>query len=202
MSEPMELTRAVDYAAKIVAWLSPFCETLLICGSVRRMRPMCNDIDLVVIPKRGQAPTDLLGVATGPAENVLRTELVRYVRAGDWKKEGKPEWRGGVEPKEDAENFLLALAKCDLDVFCATPATWGTMVMCRTGSKEHNVWIAQRAQGMGLHWNPYKGLTKDGHTLLTLVEGDIYEALAMPFVPPEKRELDVLQGFERRGRIY
>src|SRR5262245_11423981 len=40
----MDLDLAERYARQIVNWLSPFCERIEIAGSVRRGRPVCNDI--------------------------------------------------------------------------------------------------------------------------------------------------------------
>jgi hypothetical protein len=47
----MNLPLATLYAQQIVTWLTPFCERIEIAGSIRRQRPIVNDIDLVCIPK-------------------------------------------------------------------------------------------------------------------------------------------------------
>lgn len=190
----MNLQQAQRYADQIVEWLSPFCHRMEIVGSIRRRRPVCNDVDLVCIPKTSSETkqVDLLSTEQ-VVTNRLRQFLTGYVR-----KTGDAQWLGrngqpGTEPKPDAINLLVQLRACQLDIFCATEQTWATLKLCRTGSKEHNIWLADRANDYGGHWNPYKGL-KLPHGLITAIsEEEIYAALKLPFIRPEDRELPYLR---------
>lgn len=56
-----------------------------------------------------------------------------------------------------------------------------------TGSKEHNVALRTRAQGMGLKLNEY-GLFKGDKLIPCKDETDIYKALGLTWMPPEMRE--------------
>src|SRR3990167_7360212 len=47
----MELARAQEIAAQVLAELSPFCERCEIAGSIRRRKPEVGDIEIVAIPK-------------------------------------------------------------------------------------------------------------------------------------------------------
>ena len=197
----MDLTTATKYATQIVAWLAPFCDRIQIAGSVRRQRPVCNDIDLVVIPKFGPAPTDLFGNMNGLPPNTLHNALVNYVK--DYNSalrplrpsvESAPRWQAG-EHNPDGTNFILQLPKCQLDIYIATHENWGSKLLQRTGSKEHNVWLATRARDLGLRWELDAGLT--GPTCPTIgdTEENIYAALGVTFIPPADREPGRLDRF-------
>jgi hypothetical protein len=172
---------------------------------------VCNDIDLVVIPKFRAAPRDLLGQATGPDTNLIWEASCKAAADGKarWRGReaapapgvcGEGKWTEGVQPKMDAVNFLVSLKKCDVDVFVATAENLASLVLCRTGSKEHNVWFAQRARDFGLEWKPYKGLFQDGALLKTEDEAGLYKAVALPFIRPQKREATSVAAYARYSR--
>ncbi len=54
----------------------------------------------------------------------------------------------------------------------------------------HNVWIAQTAKAAGLHFNPHRGIErhKGGEVIASAEEQDIFDALQMDFIAPERRE--------------
>ena len=83
----MTLARAQHYAAKIVEWISPFCvvgsalpcgASIAVAGSIRRIRPTCNDIDIVCIPKTFEHK-DMLG-ETLSVTNHVREFIVEYTK--------------------------------------------------------------------------------------------------------------------------
>jgi len=82
-----------------------------------------------------------------------------------------------------------------LDVYVATPDTWATLLLIRTGSARHNVMLCSRAKNRGMK------LHADGSGLFTLTDcegsesrtaGDteesIFKALELPYKQPEQRE--------------
>jgi len=178
----MNFPTALKYAEQIEAWLLPYCERVAIAGSVRRRRPVCNDIDLVIIP-RFIEDRDMFGTVTS-RKSAVWDFLDRYIMDSG----GRASWITGRE-NPDGRNYLIQLPKCQLDIFQATPDTWGTLLLCRTGSKEHNIWLAQRAKTLGGHWNPYRYLMLGGHPVDVRSEEPIYHALGVNFIPPAKREL-------------
>jgi DNA polymerase/3'-5' exonuclease PolX len=187
MSEKLPLGRAEKFAAAIRERLKPFCERVMICGSVRRGAELCGDIDIVAIPQVRERK-DLLGNVI-ERQSFLRDELLKWVRTG------RARWRESLHgPAEEAEVYLLALAKCDLDVFIATPETWATRILHRTGSVAHNIWLCERAKALGGHWNPARGLTLHGVRVVATEEKDIYAALGLPCVHPFQRYPDFLKA--------
>lgn len=203
----MNLATAQHYAEKIADWLAPFCSRIEIAGSIRRQRQWCNDVDIVCIPKYSSetVAVDMFDSKT-KVTNHVREELVRYVNESHgkayWKGRAKPDGscEPGPEPKLDAQNLFVILPKCQLDLWLATEETFATRWLCRTGSKEHNIWLAQRAQQMGLHWDPYQGLITEKRTfkIPALSEAELYEKLALPFIEPAQREEQFLAHFAER----
>ncbi len=178
------------YAEKIVAWLAPYCERVAIAGSVRRQRPMCGDVDLVVIPKVTEYP-DMLGVVVS-RENHLHRYLQDYIQERNpfGNRHGESRWVSGGE--KEGKQCILELKKCQLDLWFADATTWATRLLCRTGSAQHNIYLAARAQDRGLKWQPYDGLcpSAGGAPLTTPTEQDLYAALGLSYIEPPDREAD------------
>lgn len=196
MSLAMNLSTAQSFAVKIGDWLMPHCEHISIAGSIRRRRPVCNDVDLVCIPKI-TVDKDMLGEVTGRVNHALKFLQTYVAESG-----GKASFISGGE--REGKQVMVQLPKCQLDLWFATKETLSTRLLCRTGSMEHNVWLAGRAKSRGDHWNPYEGLftggryERDGEREIyvggklieTEIEEDIYRALDVPFIDPINREMD------------
>jgi len=80
----------------------------------------------------------------------------------------------------------LTIKGTNVDLYSATPETWGALVLIRTGSAQHNIKLSKRALNMGMKLS-HKGLIKDGKIIASTEEG-IFEALDLSYVPPEERE--------------
>jgi len=164
----MTLAQSDRLASTVADALAPFCERIEIAGSVRRRRPVVNDIDIVAIPR------DLPGLKARCRRN------------------GKITTDGSL-------NVIVELSGgVQIDIFLADPpregllgiepTNWGTLLLCRTGSKEHNVWLASEAKRRGLHWNPYKGIYRGYDIIASETEQDIYKAIGLSYIEPTKRE--------------
>jgi DNA polymerase/3'-5' exonuclease PolX len=70
-----------------------------------------------------------------------------------------------------------------VDFYWARQESFGTYWMCRTGSREHNIWLAEIAKEAGGKWHPYVGLHLN-HRVIAQTEADIYGALDLPFLDP------------------
>jgi DNA polymerase/3'-5' exonuclease PolX len=194
----MNLGTARRYATALVDWLRPYVHRIEIAGSVRRERPICNDIDLVCVPKLELPFNDLLGEPQGEPKSLMREFVIHYVRTNA----GKAWFRNGAtgterthEPQPNGVNFLLHLPKCELDIFAANDENFITRLITRTGSKEHNIWIATRAIEMGGHFAPQEGLSIKGKKIVPLSEEEFYAALQLPFIHPRDREAEYLRRF-------
>jgi len=162
----MELYYAIGLANKTIEPLRPWCDKIEYAGSIRRRQPICRDIDIVAIPSNpGQFLTAL-------------QKMNKDNRAPKGK-------------EKMLQIFLPGMVQ--VDIYIATPATWATIFLIRTGSKEHNRMLCTRARQMGmvLHADG-RGLAKippDGEIPIPCgTEGEIFKALALPFKEPAERE--------------
>jgi DNA polymerase (family 10) len=167
----MILSAAQILAEKIATELQPFCSRLEIAGSIRRRRPEVRDIDLVCIPK---------GYAGRGAILTRCVQVSRLIKEGDqYVVFMLP---GGFQldlwfAHEDIPNLL--------DV---TPSNWGMLLLARTGSTEHNIWLARTAKVRGLHFNPHQGILRGDQVIASRTEEEIFSVLGLPFIRPEARE--------------
>jgi DNA polymerase (family 10) len=181
----MNLAAADKLAAKIIAELEVFCDPapsgtprrfmIEVAGSIRRKRPFVNDLDLVLLPLAPLAIRERLRrnceiVTDGPQNVIARFPAHR--------------------PRESQTQLDLFFARPEQrDLLSTTPTNWGSILLCRTGSKEHNIWLIERAKQLGLRWNPYHGVFDQNNNLLaSATEEDIFRILELEYIPPEKRE--------------
>lgn len=176
----MNLKTARHYAGQISQWLTDQCERIELAGSIRRERPECGDVDIVCIP-RLTVGYDLFGIQTGRVNHLLKF-LQEYVAQSL----GAARFQSGGE--REGKSVIVQLPKCQLDLWFAEEKNFGTRLLCRTGSKEHNILLAQRAQDLGGSWNPYEGVTLNGQLLPATTEAEVYQALKLPFITPRDRE--------------
>lgn len=168
------LAKADRLAERIVAELAPFCSAIQVAGSIRRRRPFVGDVDIVCLPHPGQT---LALVARAR----LATTLVR----------------GGAQEQvlrlRDGTQLDLWIAnQPTADLLDARPTNFGSLLLCRTGSREFNIWLIEHAKRMGLKWNPHHGVFRStgnrSDCLASATEEDIFRILDLDFIPPERRE--------------
>lgn len=199
----MILRNALKYAEWWTEFLKPHAETLIVAGSIRRERPVCNDIDIVCVPK-----TTVEQVSSGDLFNPVAQQRrnLCYEALMDLAVQQGFKWKGRSAttppPQPGCMYMWVVTSKSELDLWFADSATLATRLICRTGSKEHNIWIAKRAERMGLKWKPYEGLfdtralvdasPPPGELISTATEADFYRALGLDFIEPRNRELEWL----------
>lgn len=164
----MNRADAVIIAEDVVSELVPLCEREpVIVGSIRRCKALVNDIDIVCIPKPGQL------IAIKQRLWTLARPTHATVTGGD--KYLKLSMYRGIQ----------------VDVYIADAETWATLLLIRTGSREHNILLAQKARAMGLKLNA------DGHGLTWIskpvnipvhTEQQIFAELGMAYKEPHERE--------------
>jgi len=207
----MNLKLATRWSLAIASELSPLCHRLEVAGSIRRHRTEPGDIDIVCIPKR-QETKDLLGSTVSTTNAVLE-----WSRSYAEKCKGQLTGPGDQVPRiisggeREGKQLILQLRKCQLDLWFATEANFATRLLMRTGSKEHNIWLATRLTERGMHWFPYEGITTlealraaninpslpgaaDQAVSANLImpagtESDLYGYAGIDLIAPENREL-------------
>jgi DNA polymerase/3'-5' exonuclease PolX len=162
------LSTAEKIAAKIVYELAPFCHRIEIAGSIRRQRPEVGDIDLVAIPKHRAALV----------ERIARNCRIRM----DAEQTIVAEMKSGIQ----IDLWLARPEKKDL--LQHFPTNFGTLLLCRTGSRAHNIHLLARAESLGMRWNTYHGVFAHRQCLACAEEADIFRVLGLEFVEPQDRE--------------
>jgi len=160
------LSYADTMAAELIAELGqvPGVESVTPAGSLRRGRETVGDLDLLVTGPHATAALDRF-VALPRVEEVLgRGENKASAKVG----------REGLQ----------------VDVRALPPGSFGAAMQYFTGSKDHNVAIRTRAVKMGLKLSEY-GLFRvaDDFKVAGETEAGVYEALGLPWIPPELREI-------------
>jgi DNA polymerase/3'-5' exonuclease PolX len=185
------LCEALKKAVDLKAELAPFCERIEIAGSIRRGKPQVKDIDLVAIPKMASRSA-LWRSATKVSDTdfamAVREQLVTVIA------EGQSLLRGTAGMPDGK---VIAV-----DIYIAAPETWATVLLIRTGSAEHNIWMCNRAKGIGgkLHadgsglevpgqYDAVAQRTVNSRILRPASEEEIFKALGMPTPPPSQREI-------------
>lgn len=135
-------------------------------GSLRRGRETVGDLDLLCTAADGKRViegfTKLLGIT-------------KVLAAGETKASVLVEWRPGRE--------------IQVDLRVVPEESFGAAWQYFTGSKEHNVRLRELAVKRGWTLNEYAlSHSKTGRVIASREEADIYEALDLPWIPPELRE--------------
>jgi len=157
----MELETAQSIAAEVVKRLSPYCQKIEVAGSIRRQKPFPHDVDIVLIPS--------------DAWN-LEGEVLAMARP--------------FQPKLSGEKLKrFDYNGAQIDLYFASPQTWATLLLIRTGSKENNIRLCSRAKARGWHLAASgDGLFDDtGRRVAGDSEESIYGALGLPYQRPEER---------------
>lgn len=174
----MHLPFAQRCAERLVEWLSPNCERIAIAGSVRRRKADPSDIDLVAIPRRME-DRDMFGAVTS-RRNAAWMAIDARASADQW-----------TILRAGADMVSWTAKGVQVDIWWTEPHLWGTTLLCKTGSKEHNIWLAQYAISRGAKWHVSAGLYQANHRVSDTEEA-IYQALGLEFIPPERREANLL----------
>ena len=131
-----------------------------VAGSCRRRKESCGDLDVLVT-----------AIDSDEAMGCLAAhELVeRVLQQGETKQ--RVRLHSGIE----------------LDLRVVPDESFGAALQYFTGSKEHNIVIRRRAQERGLKLNEY-GLYRGDEFIAGRTEEEIYDAVELPWIPPELRE--------------
>jgi len=161
---PLEPAQTLGtYISSILSEHMKPCELV---GSVLRKKEFCRDLDFV-----------------GVASPVDFDKAFRAVK-GKFKTE--------IKVKGDkVTRFLIDadIGRVQVDLYNATPKTFGIHKLIRTGSAEHNVWLARYAISKGFRLKYSEGILKEGSVVAGDTEESIFKVLGLPCPKPEEREI-------------
>ncbi len=174
----MNLVEAQKFSAGVLAALTPYCQVdpagnpmIQVAGSIRRGRPNPNDVDIVLLPRDIHAIKDRMLVRCDQAD-ADGAHIKRYIHR--------------------ARGFQIDLyiaSPEDKDLFGNVRATtFGAMLLCRTGSKDFNIWYSRQADAAGFRWSSTWGLYKGNERVAGATEEEMFTALGLSWINPEDRE--------------
>jgi DNA polymerase (family 10) len=131
-------------------------------GSLRRMKETVKDIDILVSSTKPARVMDVFVGLDNAAEVLAHGETKSSVRL--------------------RENIQVDLRVVEPDCF-------GAALQYFTGSKQHNIRVRELAQRKGLKISEYGVFNeKTSRRVAGKTEAEVYEAVGLPFIPPELRE--------------
>jgi DNA polymerase (family 10) len=160
-NERMALEQAEPIAERLLDAISRHASFVdgSVAGSIRRGRADVGDIDLVVASTQPEAVAALL----------LEHPDVAYVYSHG--------------PHRVSVRLTTGV---DVDLRTVAPASFGAALLYFTGSRAHTLAMRRLALAQGFRLNEY-GLFRGRARIAGETEREIYEALSVPFVPPEQR---------------
>lgn len=180
------LSDAEAIASAFVFRIAPACVRTLIAGSVRRRKAEIGDIEIVAIP-RTSPELDMFGFPTGAQLSALDALLDDLAL---------PRTKNGPKYKQ------LTYEGTQIDLFLATPETWGCVATIRTGSADFSRWLVTELKYGGAKPHHLKfedgRLLANGQALATPEERDVFAALDLAWVEVEDRTEGRWRG---RGRL-
>ena len=136
-------------------------EQVELAGSLRRMKAVVHDIDLLAAGADPGTITRAFAALDGVAE---------------------------VAALGDTKVTILTRQGQQVDLRVVRPEVWGAALQYFTGSKEHNVKVRELAVKQGYKLSEYGLHTRGGDLVVALDEAVVYERLGLSWVPPVLRE--------------
>ena len=159
----LEYKKAEAIALQVETTVKPLCLKLKIVGSIRRKKPQVGDCDFVVLT------TD-----ANWAKIVQILKKPKVICSG---------------PSLIKINYPVEGCLFQVDFYRATAQTFGVQEVIRTGSADHNMWLAGYAISKGYRLKYSSGLIKDGVVIAGETEESVFSALDLPCPSPSTREV-------------
>jgi len=173
--EELELGEAKKIVEEVEFQVVRYCKKIVVVGSIRRNKPTVRDADFVIVTN------DLDWYNLGQE---LRRMKTKTINAGN---------------QIIKTLYLYGDKYFQLDFYRATQNTFGIHKLIRTGSAEHNMWLAQLAISKGMRIKYSQGLLKDGQVVAGKTEESVFEALDLPYTEPEEREIVTKDTIQKNG---
>lgn len=159
----MELIKIQEIANQLLSLLTPFIKQGMICGSIRRKKADCRDIDIVLIPKN-----DFMSLV------IIKQILI---------KQSKKLLLDGLK----IFRFIRKEDGLQIDIYLANEKDYGVLCLLKTGSKEHNIKLCSLAKRK--NWK----VTAEGLVIGNEIirgEKEILEKVFGKCIEPEEREIN------------
>jgi DNA polymerase (family 10) len=155
------LGRALPVAVEICKYLEPHAERVTYGGSLRRMKEVVHDVDILAASSNPEATK---------AAFLAMPFVVDVLAQGSTK--------CSVRLHDDLQ----------VDLRVIESKSWGAALHYFTGSKAHNIRMRERAIKMGFKLNEYGLFDSNDTWVAGTEEADVFATLGLPFIPPVLRE--------------
>ena len=174
----MTLDEAKYLADTVIAKLVPYTERAIVCGSVRRKKKECKDVDIVVIPRRDPVK-DMFGMVIG--YDVI-PEFVQVVN--QWPK---------VIGSTSGKMTRRIINGHQVELHMASKDNFGIIQAIRTGDGDFSHMLVIRAAKLGfIHQDGCLYNAKE-QKLSVPEEDDYFKLLNLPYIQPELRNKDAFR---------
>jgi DNA polymerase/3'-5' exonuclease PolX len=159
----LELAKAKGLAEQINDDVRSFCDKLELVGSIRRQKNLVGDIDFVVMA------TDR-----------------NWAKITSCFKKSNTICAGNQLIKVNCP-FCGDLFQADF--YRGYDKNFGIQQLIRTGSADHNMWLAGYAISKGFRLKYSEGLLQNNKVIVGNTEESVFEKLDLPCPKPEEREI-------------
>ena len=168
----MDLKKALYIAGKYIALFEPYCDRLQVAGSVRRLKPVVKDIEIVCIPKNISMPGlfNVMSMSRPP-------EFIRLINS-------IPGVKGKATGKYTQRILPEGIA---LDLFMVEHGNWGNQLAIRTGPAEYSHRVLGKAWVRAGYKSKDGFLTIAGRRVEAREEIDFYNLIGIPWKEPWNR---------------
>jgi DNA polymerase/3'-5' exonuclease PolX len=167
--EKLDLKTAENIAGMVISLVDAWCQKIEVVGSIRRKRPEIHDVDFVVLTYEDEHNEHWKGLK----DSMITFAGAKVVLNGD-----------------EIFRTLMPLGEwIQVDFYRAKPETYGIHKLIRTGSAEHNVYLAKLAIKKGMRLQYSKGLMRNGEVIAGKNESDVLHGLGLPWIEPYLREI-------------
>ena len=161
----LELAKAQVLAKQVEGAVNSFCNRLVLVGSIRRLRPMVGDVDFVAVASDGN---------WSQIVHVLKKARAEVICAG----------KSVIKLNYPVDGGFF-----QVDFYHATEQTFGIQELVRSGSAEHNMWLAGYAVSGGFRLKYSVGLMKGEVAVAGESEESVFGALGLQTPMPQRREV-------------
>ncbi len=158
----VKLADAEEFAEPLVAYLreAPGVKAIAVAGSYRRRKETVGDLDILVTQRRDAEIMERF---------VAYDDVDRVVSRGQ------------------TRSTVILRSGLHVDLRAVAAVSYGAALHYFTGSKAHNVAVRRMAIKQGLKVNEY-GVFREDVRIAGKTEEAVYEAVGLPYIPPELRE--------------
>jgi DNA polymerase (family 10) len=155
------LGRTIPLATQLCKHLEASAERVAYAGSLRRMKEIVHDVDILAASANVDATMQWF----------LKAPFIVEVLA-------QGPTKASIRIQDDLQ----------VDLRVVEPKSWGAAMHYFTGSKNHNIRMRERAIKKGWKLNEYGLFDSNDVMLAGADEREIFEKLGLPFIPPVLRE--------------